>query len=67
MSVKLISDDDPIRYFKEEKVYRDEVKAQEKVVSKLKEDGADGADIRAAVSGWFKGFQSSSNGSLDEL
>ncbi|CAD6570252.1 MAG: hypothetical protein TREMPRED_005704 [Tremellales sp. Tagirdzhanova-0007] len=36
------------RYFKEEQVYRDEVTVQQKVVSKLKEDGADGADIRAA-------------------
>ena len=40
---------DHIRYFKEEQVYRDEVTVQQKVVSKLKEDGADGADIRAAV------------------
>ncbi|WWC88815.1 uncharacterized protein L201_003728 [Kwoniella dendrophila CBS 6074] len=36
------------RLHKEESSYVKEVEDQKKVVSKLKEDGADGADIRAA-------------------
>nr|ODO01074.1 co-chaperone [Cryptococcus depauperatus CBS 7855] len=36
------------RLHKEESVYQQEVKAQVAIVEKLKRDGADGADIRAA-------------------
>lgn len=37
------------RLHKEESSYIQEVEDQQKVVEKLKADGADGADIRAAV------------------
>ena len=38
------------RLFKEVKTYGTEASDQEKVLAKLKADGADGADIRNAVS-----------------
>ena len=39
-----------IRLFKEEQVYREEVAQREAVLSRLKTEEADGADIRNAVS-----------------
>lgn len=42
---------DKPRLFKEEKTYRVEAEDQRKVLAKLKDDDADGADIRNAVGG----------------